>query len=358
MALDDKLDRVLSRHEELAARLAEPEMAGSDDFVRLSKEYSDLTPLVEAITELKRTRDELADLDEMLEAGEVDAEMRELAREERDTLAARLPDLEHRIKLLLLPKDEADEKSVILEVRAGTGGDEAALFAADLLRMYQRYADLHGWKVEIMEANETELGGFKEVVAAVKGENVFARLKYESGVHRVQRVPGNRSGWAHSHLGGNGCRAARSRGGGHQDRGQGPAHRCVPRLGRRRSARQHDRQCRAHHPCADRHCRRAAGRTLSAQESGQGDAHSSRPPVRGRARRARQRAAESRKSQVGSGDRSERIRTYNFPQGRVTDHRIGLTLYKLDQIISGEALDEVIDALIAEDQAAQLAEMA
>lgn len=357
MALDDKLDQVLSRHEELAARLAEPEIAGSDRFVTLSKEYSDLTPLVEAITELKETRAELTGLDDMLAGGEVDAEMRELAREERGELAGRLPELEHRIKLLLLPKDEADEKSAILEVRAGTGGEEAALFAANLLRMYQRYADLHGWKVEIMEARETELGGFKEVVAAVKGHGVFARLKYESGVHRVQRVPETEAG---GRIHTSAATVAvlpeaedvdikveekdlridvfRASGAGGQHVNTTDSAVRITHLPTGLVVAQQDE--RSQHKNRAKAMRILRSRLYEAERSARDSER-----------------AESRKSQVGSGDRSERIRTYNFPQGRVTDHRIGLTLYKLDQIIAGEALDEVVDALISEDQAAQLAEI-
>ncbi|MCG8508497.1 MAG: peptide chain release factor 1, partial [Rhodospirillales bacterium] len=194
MSFDDKLDRVVARFEELADALANPETAGSADFARISKEYSDLTPVVECINELRGARDELADLEAMCSDPDTDAEMRDLAESESADLRKRLPDLEQRLQILLLPKDEADAKNAILELRAGTGGEEAALFAANLFRMYQRYSEERGWKFELMHINETGIGGYKEAVVSVSGRDVFARLKFESGVHRVQRVPETESG--------------------------------------------------------------------------------------------------------------------------------------------------------------------
>ena len=194
MSLDEKLNRVVARHAELAEFLASPDAAGSADFVKSSKEYSDLADVVAAINELRAAQSGLADAEAMLEDADNDAEMRELAEMECETLREQVPQLEHQLKLLLLPKDEADERNAILEIRAGTGGEEAALFAADLFRMYQRYAEGRRWQIEVMQANETGIGGFKEVIASIKGRDVFARLKFESGVHRVQRVPETESG--------------------------------------------------------------------------------------------------------------------------------------------------------------------
>ena len=257
----------------------------------------------------------------------------------------------------LLPKDAADEKSAILEVRAGTGGDEAALFAADLFRMYSRYAEQHGWKTEIISASENDLGGYKEIIASISGKGVFARLKFESGVHRVQRIPRHRSGRPHSHLGrdGGGAAGGRRRRRGHQARRHSHRHHAGGRC--RRPARQQDRLGGAHHPSADRHDRGLGGE-VAAPEPPARHAGAALAALRDGApeggRRARRRSAQA---QVGSGDRSQRIRTYNFPQGRVTDHRIGLTLHKLDEVLEGNALDELIDALISDHQATQLAAM-
>ena len=240
-------------------------------------------------------------------------------------------------------------------MRAGTGGDEAALFAADLFRMYQRYAALRGWRFELLDLSETGIGGFKEATASITGRDVFARLKYESGVHRVQRVPETEASGPHPYLGRDRRGIAGSRGGRCRDRRQGSAHRRVPRQRPRRAVGQHDRQRGADHASADRAGRDPAGREIAAQEQGAGAEGAARPALRDGAAGARRARAADRKSQVGSGDRSERIRTYNFPQGRVTDHRINLTLYKIDKIMSGEALDEIIDALTAADRAAKLA---
>ena len=354
-SLDGKLDRVVRRHAELGDALARPD-ANPADFGKLSKEYSDLTPMVNAIAELRKAQSELGDLEAIL-AGDNDPELRGLAESEIPVLKRRLPDLEQRIKLMLLPKDEADERNAILEVRAGTGGEEAALFAAVLFRMYQRYAAIRGWRFEVLDISDTGLGGFKEASAAITGRNVFERLKFESGVHRVQRVP--------------------------ETEGSGRVHTSAATVAVLPEAEEVDIQI------ADKDLRidvyrssGPGGQSVNTTDSAvrithlptglvviQQDEKSQhknkakalkvlRARLYERERQAREAArAADRKSQVGTGDRSERIRTYNFPQGRVTDHRIGLTLYKIDKVVNGEALDEIIDALLAEDQAAKLAEV-
>jgi peptide chain release factor 1 len=353
-ALDLKLDRLARHHAELADALANP-VRLSSDFAKLSKEYSDLIPLVARIEELKRARAERDDLAAL--AGGTDPEMRTLAQGELVALEKRLPELEREVRLMLLPKDEADERNAILEVRAGTGGEEAALFAAGLFRMYQRYAALHGWRFEVMDVSETELGGFKEAVAAITGRNVFERLKFESGVHRVQRVPATEaSGRIHTSAATVAVLPEAEEVDIHIDdkdlridvfRASGPGGQSVNTT---------DSAVRITHL--------PTGLVVSQQDEKSQHKNKAKAMKVLRARlyeRERETAAaeraRSRKSQVGSGDRSERIRTYNFPQGRVSDHRINLTLYKIDKVMSGEALDEFIDALIAEDQAARLAEV-
>jgi peptide chain release factor 1 len=352
MSLDEKLTRVVARHEELGALLSGQDLDPAD-IGRLSKELSDLTPVVDAIGALRTARAELADAEAMLD----DPDMRDLAEEEIGRLRAQLPDLEQAVRLLLLPKDADDERNVILEVRAGTGGDEAALFAADLLRMYERHAALQGWRFEVMEATDTPIGGYKEVLATISGRDVFARLKFESGVHRVQRVPETESG--------------------------GRIHTSAATVAVLPEARDVDVHVEDKDLRIDTYRSQGAGGQhvnttdsavrithiptgIVAQCQEEKSQHKNRDKAMKmllakmydeQRRAADAERAEARKSQVGSGDRSERIRTYNFPQGRVTDHRINLTLYTLDKIIAGEGLDEVIDALIAEDQAARLAEV-
>jgi peptide chain release factor 1 len=354
-SLDAKLDRVVRRHAELADTLARPDTAAGE-FGKLSKEYSDLTPMVEAIAELRNAQRELADL-EQLRAGEADAELRALAEAEIPALQRRIAGIEQRIKVMLLPKDEADERNAILEVRAGTGGEEAALFAAVLFRMYQRYAGMRGWRFDVLDVSETGLGGIKEASAEVTGRNVFERLKFESGVHRVQRVPETEgSGRIHTSAATVAVLPEAEEVDIHIDekdlridvfRSSGPGGQSVNTT---------DSAVRITHI--------PTGMVVSQQDEKSQHKNKAkalkvlRARLYERERQAREAArAAERKSQVGTGDRSERIRTYNFPQGRVTDHRINVTLYKIDKVVNGEALDEIIDVLLAEDQAAKLAEV-
>ena len=357
MSLEGKLERVVKRHDELSAVLASPDHKDAQAYARNSKEYSDLTPLVEAIGEWKLARRELADLEAMVGDGGTDADMRALAEDELIALKTRVPELEHKIKLLLLPKDEADERNAILEVRAGTGGEEAALFAAALFRMYSRYAALRGWKFEVMDINETGLGGYKEATATITGRNVFARLKFESGVHRVQRVPETEaSGRIHTsaatvavmpeaeevdiHIDEKDLRidVFRSSGPGGQSVNTTDSAVRITHIPTGVVVQQQDEK--SQHKNKAKAMKVLRARLYDAERS----------------KRDAERAA-NRKSQVGSGDRSERIRTYNFPQGRCTDHRINLTIYKLDKVMEGAALDDLIDALISHDQAERLAEV-
>ncbi|HEX5453003.1 MAG TPA: peptide chain release factor 1 [Stellaceae bacterium] len=350
--LEARFDQLLRRHAELAAALSGAGVGGAD-FARLSKEYSELGPIVERISALRLTEAELAAASEMA-AGADDPEMKALADEEVRALRERLPDLELRIKLSLLPKDMDDERNAILELRAGTGGEEAALFAADLLRMYQRYAALHNWRFELLDLSETGIGGFKEAVASIAGRDVFARLKYESGVHRVQRVPETEaSGRIHTSAATVAVLPEAEAVDIDIDekdlridvfRASGPGGQSVNTT---------DSAVRITHL--------PTGLVVIQQDEKSQHKNKARALKVLRARlyelerQARDQArAADRKSQVGSGDRSERIRTYNFPQGRVTDHRINLTLYKIDKVMAGEALDEIIDSLTAADRAAKL----
>ena len=356
MSLEEKLDGVVARHQGLAAALGRPEAAGGENFVRLSKEYADLSPVVAAIQALRAAEAEMADLREIAGDSEGEAEMRALAEEEVRGLADKIPELEGRVHVLLLPKDEADEKNAILEVRAGTGGEEAALFAADLFRMYQRFAEGHGWRFETMGVSETGIGGCKEAAARITGRGVFARLKFESGVHRVQRVPETESGGrVHTSaatvavlpeaeevdvtINDNDLRidVYRSSGPGGQSVNTTDSAVRITHVPTGLVVTQQDEK--------SQHKNKAKAMTILRARLYEAE----------RARRDAERA-ETRRSQVGSGDRSQRIRTYNYPQGRVTDHRIGLTLHKLDKTMDGD-LDELVDALAAEDQAARLADM-
>ncbi len=355
MSMDAKLDQVVARQKELGDRLASGEAMDPPEMAKLSKEYADLSPVVEKIEALRKAQAEMGDLAELIADPEGDAEMRELAEAEFAELKESIPELEGELKILLLPKDEADAKNAILEVRAGTGGDEAALFAADLFRMYQRYADAHKWKFEVMDVNETGIGGYKEAIANISGRDVFARLKFESGVHRVQRVPATESGGRiHTSaatvavlpeaeevdldLDENDLRidVYRSSGPGGQSVNTTDSAVRITHMPTGIVVAIQDEK--SQHKNKAKAMKVLRARLYEAQ----------------RAARDAERAAD-RRSQVGSGDRSERIRTYNFPQGRVTDHRINMTLHKIDAILEGEGLDEMIDALTAEDQAARLA---
>ena len=350
--LEFRLQQLLRRHAELRATLSGSGLGGAE-FVKLSKEFSELTPIVEQVDALGRAREELDSLTEM--ARSEDEELRVLAVEELQSLRDRIPDLENKVKISLLPKDADDERNAILEVRAGTGGEEAALFAAELFRMYQRYAVLHRWNFEVLDLSETGLGGFKEASASISGRNVFARLKFELGVHRVQRVPETEAG--------------------------GRIHTSAATVAVLPEAEEVDVKIddkdlridvyRASGPggqsvnttdSAVRITHIPTGVVVIQQDEKSQHKNKARAMkvLRSRLyemeRQARDRArAAERKNQVGTGDRSERIRTYNYPQGRVTDHRINLTLYKIDKVLNGEALDEIIDAILAEDQAARLA---
>jgi len=355
VSFDQNLDRVLNRYDELQSLMSTDPMPAADAFTRFSKEYAELTPVVETINALRAAQTELDDLDAML-ADEDDAEMRAMAEEEQRSLQAQLPKLARQVQLMLLPKDEADSKNAILEVRAGTGGDEAGLFAADLFRMYQRYAETRKWKFEVMSVSETGIGGYKEAIASVSGTDVFQRLKFESGVHRVQRVPVTESG--------------------------GRIHTSAATVAVMPEAEEVDVEIdekdlridvfRASGPggqsvnttdSAVRITHLPSGIVVSQQDEKSQHKNKakamrvlrSRLYDREREMRDAERA-QARKSQVGSGDRSERIRTYNFPERRVTDHRINLTLHQLEKVLDGE-LDDFVDALLAEDQARQLAEL-
>jgi peptide chain release factor 1 len=352
MSMQEKLARIRTRHEELAALMAQGNLKG-DEFSRLSMEYAELSPVVEAIQEYEVALNEREDLKELLS----DPEMKDMAYDELGALESRIPDLEKRIRLALIPKDEADSKNAILEIRAGTGGDEAALFASDLFGMYKGYAAQQGWKLEVVEASENDIGGYKEIIAQITGRNVFARLKYESGAHRVQRVPKTESGGRiHTSAATVAVLAEAEDVDIHVDekdlkidtyKSQGAGGQHVNTT---------DSAVRITHI--------PTGLVVEMQE--ERSQHKNRDKAMKllrtrlydveRQRQADERAAD-RKSQVGTGDRSDRIRTYNFPQGRVTDHRINLTLYKLDEVLGGESLDEFIDALTAEDHASALAEL-
>jgi len=347
----ERLDAILAR-----AQALQDEMNGElppERFVELSKEYAEIDPLANAVRAYRAALTESEDLAALAE-GE-DGEMAELARLELDGILAKLPDMETALEVLLLPKDSADELNVIVEVRAGTGGDEAALFAGDLFRMYTRYADLQGWKSDIITQSEGEMGGYKEVVMAIRGKGVFARLKFESGVHRVQRVPETESsGRIHTSA----ATVAVLPEPADVDikidekdlrvdvfRASGPGGQSVNTT---------DSAVRIIHL--------PTGITVSQQDEKSQHKNRAKAMLVMRARlfeAERQRVdderAADRKSQVGSGDRSERIRTYNFPQGRVTDHRINVTLHKLEKILAGDGLDEMLEALIREDQVQRLA---
>ncbi|KUP92734.1 peptide chain release factor 1 [Tritonibacter horizontis] len=348
MIPEDRLEQILQRYQYLEAAMAD---GAGGDIARLAKEYSDLRPVIEQIEAYRQLLRDLAEAEEMLD----DPDMRSLAQEEIPMLKAALPEAERNLQLALLPKDEADGRAAILEIRPGTGGDEAALFAGDLYRMYSRYAEARGWKVEVIEEQFTELGGLKELVARINGDGVFARLKYESGVHRVQRVPVTESG--------------------------GRIHTSAATVAVLPEAEDVDIRIDANDLRIDTmRSSGAGGQHVNTTDSAVRITHLPTGLVVTSSEKSQHRNREiamqvlktrlfdlerqridsersaDRASQVGSGDRSERIRTYNFPQGRMSDHRINLTLYKLEQIMGGD-LEEIIDALTSDHQARMMAEM-
>jgi peptide chain release factor 1 len=353
--LDEKLNRVVARYDELGHLLSSQGVTGKD-YARVSKEYSDLGPVVVAIAALRKAHEELAGLKSIMADASSDAEMRKLAEEEYFQLKARLPAIEHDVRVLLLPKDAADEKNAILEVRAGTGGEEAALFAADLFRMYQRYAESRGWKFEALQIADTGLGGYKEAIAAIAGKGVFARLKYESGAHRVQRVPVTEAG---GRIHTSAATVAVLPEAEEVDVAIEDKDLRIDTFRSQGAGGQHVNTTDS----AVRITHLPTGVVVACQDEKSQHKNKAKAMKLLRARlyehertRAEAERAAARKSQVGTGDRSERIRTYNFPQGRITDHRVNVTLYKLDKVLDGD-LDEIIDALIADDQASKLAEL-
>jgi peptide chain release factor 1 len=350
----EKLDKIIARWEAIQAELntGPPQTV----FVQLSKEFAEIDPVVKTIQSVRAVDREIGDLKQLIGDPSVDADMTAMAREELAALDARHVELAAEMQVHLLPKDAADEKSAILEVRAGTGGDEAALFAADLFRMYTRYAELHGWKTEIVSESDSALGGYKEVIALISGRGVFARMKFESGVHRVQRVPATEtSGRIHTSA----ATVAVLPEAEEVDLVIRPEDIRIDTMRSSGPGGQNVNKTES----AVRITHLPTGVMVVAAEKSQ---HQNRRSAMGvlrsrlyeleRQKLADERAA-SRKGQVGSGDRSERIRTYSFPQGRITDHRIGLTLYKLEQILEGNGLDELVDALVADHQATLLADM-
>lgn len=354
MSFQENLDKILKKIDNLSQQLSSG--IGGDDFVQVSKEYSALEPIGEKINAYRKSAKELQDLEELLLDKDLDTETKEMAQEEREQLKKDLVGLEKQVKIAMLPKDEADSKSAIIEVRGGTGGEEAALFAADLFTMYQRYAAIRGWKFEILSISEIGIGGYKEASAAIKGDGVFARLKYESGVHRVQRVP--------------------------QTESSGRVHTSAATVAVLPEAEEFDLVIDDKDLRIDTYrSSGAGGQHVNTTDSAVRITHiptgvvvaiqdeksqhknkakamkilRSKLYEEERNKREMERASE-RKSQVGTGDRSERIRTYNFPQGRISDHRINLTLFKINEVLKEGQLDEFIDPLIADDEARRLAE--
>lgn len=355
MNLEEKLSNVVRRHEEIEALLASN--ISSDEMVKLNKELSSLNPIVEAIKDYQKHLADFNDAKEMMDDTSLDKEMREMAEIEFYDLKEKMPAIEKNIKVLLLPKSDDDEKNAILEVRAGTGGDEAALFAAVLFEMYQRYSQKQGWKFEVIDANENGIGGYKEASAKITGTDVFAKLKFESGAHRVQRVPVTESqGRVHTSA----ATVAVLPEIEEVDLYINPADLKIDVYRASGAGGQHVNRTES----AVRITHIPTGVVVQCQDDRSQFKNKEKAMNHLRAKLYDMQKenidanySETRKLQIGSGDRSERIRTYNYPQGRVTDHRINLTLYKLDDVVCGEALDEIIDALITEDQAQRLAEM-
>jgi peptide chain release factor 1 len=354
MSLDEKLDKIVEKYKKLQDKLALGENIGGKEYIEMTKELSDLGDVVEKINDYQKTKRELLDLQDILSDSSNDKDFIKVAEEELHVLKIQLPKKEKQLKLALIPKDKADSKNAIIEIRAGTGGDEAALFAAELFYMYQRYASKMGWKLEILSSSESEIGGFKEISMVVSGNNVFSRLKFESGVHRVQRIPETES--------------------------SGRVHTSAATVAILPEAEEVDIELQDKDLRIDVFRASGAGGQhvnttdsavrivhiptgIMVQQQDEKSQHKNKAKalkiLRSRLydhERQKQmlEIAQSRKEQVGSGDRSERIRTYNFPQGRVTDHRINLTLYKIEEIVKEGNLDELIEALIADDEAKKL----
>ena len=357
MISEERIQAIQQRYEMLQSALSDPDSMAREEYATASNEFSELSPVIAEIETFTSLSREISELREIMADPDTDKEMRQLATTELEDQRGKLSMIEEKLRRLLIPKDEADEKNAILEVRPGTGGDEAALFAGDLFRMYQKYAELHGWKFEVIHAATTDLGGFREGVSSISGRGAFARLKYESGVHRVQRVPETEtSGRIHTsaatvavlpeaeevdiHIDDKDLRidVFRASGPGGQSVNTTDSAVRITHIPSGVVVIQQDEK--------SQHKNRAkALRVLRA-----------RLYDRERQERDEERA-EDRRSQIGSGDRSERVRTYNFPQGRVTDHRINLTLHKLERVLAGESLDEIVDQLVEEDQAQKLAAM-
>ena len=347
-----RLEQVIDRFEEVEARMGA--VSDPNEIVALSKEHAELKPVAEKARELAQARVDFDDAEAMMEGD--DPDMAELAREEYYELKERIPDLENEVQLLLLPKDADDDANAVIEVRAGTGGDEAALFAGDLFRMYQRYAQLQGWKMSVISASEGDAGGYKEIIADIEGDGVFGKLKFESGVHRVQRVPKTESsGRIHTSA----ATVAVL-----------PAPETVDIEVKQEDIRIDTMRASGaggqHVNTTDSAVRITHIPTGIVVTSSEKSQHANRAKAMEvlkvrlyeKEREEKDSArAEARKSQVGSGDRSEKIRTYNFPENRVSDHRIKLTLHKMDTVLAGDDLSEMINALLAEDQAARLADM-
>ena len=355
MNFDDKLSQVVARFDEVGALLVST--SSTDELVKLNKEFAALSPVVEIIKKYQNAKKNLSEAEQMSQDESLDKEMRDMAQEEYYALKEELPQIEHEIKVALLPKSADDEKNAILEVRAGTGGDEAALFAAVLFEMYQRYSAKQGWKFEVLDASENGIGGYKEASAKITGTDVFAKLKFESGAHRVQRVPVTESqGRVHTSA----ATVAVLPEIEEVDLYINPADLKVDVFRASGAGGQHVNKTES----AIRITHIPTGVVVQCQDerSQFKNRENALNHLRAKLYDMQKETidanySEKRKLQVGSGDRSERIRTYNYPQGRVTDHRINLTLYKLDEVVSGEALSEIIDALITEDQAERLAEM-